>query len=92
MWFWGLLSIVVVIAIFFGTINIVPKSVDDDLWVKVKLSINSDTCVGWCRVIPGKEVRFYKIDGSLVDLKKNKVRVVERCIESSIDHPIPQEG
>ena len=89
MWFWGLLVLIVVIAIFLGTINInSPKIDNEDIWVKVKIKIGSEIGAGWCRVIPGKYVKFYTLDGSFIDQKKNKVKVVER-LDSLIDHPIP---
>ncbi len=88
---WGLLF-VVILSIFFGTVNFVPKKIDNDLWAKVKLKINSDICAGWCRVIPGKEVKFYKLDGSVIDHKKDNVIVIEKCEDSSTDHPVPQDN
>jgi hypothetical protein len=90
MWFWGLLTAIVAVVIFLGTINMTPGKIkNEDLWVKVKIKVGtSETSAGWCRVIPGQCVKFYTLEGSLIDHKKNKVKVIER-LDSSIDHPIP---
>jgi hypothetical protein len=90
MWFWGLLTAIVSVVIFLGTITIKPKKIEDkDLWIKVKLNVGSlETSAGWCRIIPGKCVKFYTLDGSFIDQKKNKVKIVER-LDSSTDHSIP---
>lgn len=92
MLFWGLL-IAIVVVIFLGTINIKPRKREDkDLWIKVKLKIEySEMFAGWCQVIPGRCVKFYTLEGSLINQKKNKVKVIER-LDSLTNHPIPPVG
>lgn len=69
----------------------VPENPDKDVWVKVKLKINSDVKASWCRVMPGRGVRFYDIEGQLINQAENRVAVVEPCLESNVTHPIPSD-
>jgi hypothetical protein len=92
MWIAVLLILAVVFIIFFGTIAIKGTSYDEDVWVKVKLNINSDMKAGWCRVIPGRSVNFYDIEGYIIDQKINRVSIVEPCLESGVQHPIPSDN
>ena len=88
------LSFAVVLAavlIFIGTLTLKPKHADDDAWIKVKLKINYDVLASWCRVIPGRGVKFYTLDGELIDQKKERVSIVEPCLDSSTAHPIPRD-
>lgn len=77
--------------IFFGTLMIAPPQINEDAWVKVKLKINSEIQACWCRVMPGRGVKFYTLDGHVIDQEESRVQVVEPCLESNTSHPIPQD-
>lgn len=86
-----------VLLIFFGTITIkVPKKTSDnicginDLWVKVKLRINSDIKASWCRVMPGIGVNYYSLDGIFIDRSKDRVSVIEICTDSNPINKVPE--
>jgi hypothetical protein len=91
MWMVALFILGVVVLIFLGTMNMKVHSHDEDVWVKVKLRINSNMQAGWCRVIPGRGVKFYDIKGHLIDKDANRVSIIEPFLDSSVQHPIPRE-
>jgi hypothetical protein len=91
MWMAALFILAVVTLIFFSTITMKVHSYDEDVWVKVKLSINSDIKAGWCRVMPGRGVNFYDLQGQLIDQNVNRVSIIEPCLESDAKHPIPSK-
>lgn len=81
----------IAVLIFIGTVTMKNPNINDDLWVKVKLRINSDIRASWCRVVPGRGVKFYHLNGKMIDQKENRVQVVERCLDSCAHHPVPDD-
>lgn len=69
---------------------ITPYQIDQDAWVKVKVKINADIQACWCRVMPGQGVKFYTLDGQLINQENSRVHIIEPCLESNTSHPIPQ--
>lgn len=90
MWILPIIILIAALMIFFGTLNIKTEKTIDDVWVKVKVKINQHIQASWCRVIPGRGVKFYTLDGDVIDQKENMVAVVESCLESNASHPIPR--
>jgi len=91
MWIFGILIILAALMIFLGTLTIIPGRRDGDAWIKVRLRINNIVAASWCRVIPGKGVRFYTLDGSRINQKKDRVSIIEPCLDSSTCHPVPRD-
>jgi hypothetical protein len=91
MWMMALFILAILFIIFISTITMKVYSYDEDVWVKVKLRINSNMRAGWCRVTPGCGVKFYDIEGHLIDKDANRVSIVEPFLESGVQHPIPRE-
>lgn len=81
------------VMIFVSTITINPglDRNEDEAWVKVKIKHNSNVIASWCRIKPGRGIRFYTIDGNIINHNKERISVIEPCIESSTNHPIPEE-
>lgn len=90
-WMFSLFCLTIAVLIFISTVTMKVPNMNDDLWVKVRLKINSDIRASWCRVIPGRGVKFYALDGKQIDQKENRVQVIERCLDSCTHHPIPED-
>ena len=90
---WIILAITFMcVVMFFGTVSMQVKTQEDEaLWVKVKLKVNNDIQASWCKVSPGKGVEFYTLDGEEIDQKENRVSLIEPCLESSTNNPIPEK-
>ena len=91
MWIISILIVLAAVMIFISTLTINPKHKDLDAWVKVKLKRNANVMASWCRVIPGRGVRFYTLDGDMIDQEKERVSIIEQCLDSNISHPIPRD-
>jgi hypothetical protein len=79
------------VMIFFSTLSLRPKHAETDAWIKVKLKRNYDVVASWCRVIPGQGVKFYTLDGDLINQEEERVAIVEPCLDSNVSHPIPRD-
>jgi hypothetical protein len=93
MWIFSALIVLAALMIFLGTLTIVPGLSDQtqDAWIKVKLKINSQLAASWCRVTPGKGVKYYTLEGEIIDQSKDRVSIVEPCLNSNTAHPIPHD-
>lgn len=78
-----------VFLLFLSTLTVKPGC-EEDIWIKVKIRRDSEIMASWCR-INAKGIRFYTLDGTRIYHTKERVAIVEPCIESGVNHPIPQE-
>lgn len=90
-WIVAVSIMLAVLMIFISTLTVKPGCLDEDAWIKVKIRREQDVMASWCRVKPGHGIKFYTLDGTPIDHSKERVAVIEPCLESNVNHPIPQE-
>ena len=79
--------VLICIGIFIGTVTI---NRGECSWVKVKLRVNNDIQAGWLQMKPGKGIEFFTLDKKPISQKKNRISVIEPCLESSVNNSIPE--
>lgn len=99
MWIVILCIVIIVIFLFVSTVGM--KSItsikslsefkDSDIWVKVKVRVNDIVKACWCRVIPDEGVEYYDLYGDVIDQCRERISVVEACLESNVSNPIPKQ-
>lgn len=92
-----LLIFIIIIFLFAGTImgSVSIKSIaefnESDIWVKVKIRINDIVKACWCRIIPDKGVEYYDMHGEIINPCRERISVVEACLESNVSNAIPKD-